>query len=197
MTQLTIAICVVLLFAFWGITFLGAWKSSPYSKYDERQVLARGRAFRDAFITMMVLCVFYLLLTEAFQIRFIGMGDALLSIILSGSGVFAVQSARSGALRGFRWPSETEGVPAELGGIFYPFLLTSVLMPVMQAWTGDFRLLNEEGLINTGPIISVILFLTGVAGMLAVRAYRKESREGEPKTDVTAKSERVDGGEKE
>ncbi|MBQ6734457.1 MAG: hypothetical protein IJR00_06060 [Lachnospiraceae bacterium] len=88
MTQLTIAICVVLLLVFWGITFLGAWKSSPYSKYDERQVLARGRAFRDAFIAMMVLCVFYLLLTEAFQIRFIGMGDALLSIILSGSGVF-------------------------------------------------------------------------------------------------------------
>lgn len=162
-TKLTLAICMLLIFGFWGITFYAAYMKRQEKDYDERQEFARGRAYRSGFFTMILLIVIYLFCYEGMNIRLIEPIGAMVLVIVAGFGAFLIKATVQDALFSFR----TKPNPGRYVA-FYPFILTPVIQNMMDVIKGTpILFFDEHGFLTTRVLLGGIMLVIGIVGVLA------------------------------
>lgn len=131
------------------------WGNMKEKEYDERQVLARGRAYRSGFVALVVLCILYAALSEAGVMAWCSTAAGCCLCICLAATVFALQCIASDAFAGFATaPRATAGLLA-LGAA------VNLMFGVMQGLDGE---LIVDGVLTVwscnlmiGAMLAVIL----------------------------------------
>lgn len=84
-------------------------KTEPQAKYDERQLVARGKAYKSGFLGMLIADAVAIIVSSAFEISWLSPAVLFSVAALIGIGIFCVSAINNDAYFGFNQNIKTSG----------------------------------------------------------------------------------------
>lgn len=138
------------------------------ARYDERQLIARGKAFRTGFFTILIYCVVYAAV-NAFGAVWCKDAVGMFIGCLVGVTAFVLSAIRHDAYFGV---NEDVGSILKFGGVVVFFCLVGGIINIVK---GE---LIEDGLL-TGNILSLLVAVMWVIIIVAQKLHDRKSKEQE------------------